>query len=866
MAGTDLGSIVAHLKLDMENFTNNLNVATNEIDQARKKFDGLTKVGQTMTTIGKGLTAGITVPVALMGKQVIETGAKFDTAMSKVKALSGANQQQFEQLSAKAREMGASTQFSATECADALGYMALAGWDTQQSIAGLPGILNLASASQMDLGEASDMVTDYLTAFGMEASDTEQFVDMLAYAQANSNTTTQQLGEAFKNCASNVHSFGMSAQETTAFLSELANQGLKGSEAGTTLSAMTRDITQKMENGAIQIGNTSVKVQDANGNFRSMTDIMTDVSKATDGMGTAQKNASLMSTFTADSIKGVNMILNSGTDSLKDYEKELDNSSGSAQKMADTMNDNLEGDIKKFKSALEECALQIHDKVFPAFRGIVQWATKLVTAFSKLPAPVMQFIVKLALILATIGPILLIFGKLISSIQQIYTTFRTVSAFIRGFDLIAKLSSLWETIQIIGLYVIDFITGSLIPALASLWAFLLANPVVLVIAVIGLLIGAFILLWNKCEGFRNFWINLWNTIKTFCINAWTNICNFFTVTVPQTINNIINWFAQLPQKIPYYLGYLIGYIAGWVVKLARQGYNAGKSFLTNLVNWFKSLPERIWTWLVNTYNKAVNWKNRMVKQAQETGRKFLQYIVNGIKSLPGRVWTWLVNTYNKVINWKNRMVKQAQTTATNFVRTLVNGLKNLPHTIYNIGVNIVQGLVNGIKSKATELWNTVSNMVSGIKKGFQDALKINSPSKWMRDRIGVSIPEGITVGMVKASKDLYKTVDTMIDNIKAKSDLSDFSANFNVNPAQQFNSSNTTAPITKQDIIDLKQQLLANKVDYKEMAKSFVSGASSIKSNIYMDKTKVGEKTSDIIKKTNDITNIRLNRLKGVLE
>ena len=194
----DIGSIVAHLRLEMGEFTNNLNVAQQQVASTADSFNGITSAGKALQGVGAGLTAGITVPVMALGKQAIELGSNFSSAMSKVKGLSGATEEEFKQLSETAREMGASTIYSATDAADALGYMALAGWDANQSMSALPGVLNLAAASGMDLAQASDMVTDYLSAFGESADQAGRMADVLAYAQGNSNTSTEQLGDALR--------------------------------------------------------------------------------------------------------------------------------------------------------------------------------------------------------------------------------------------------------------------------------------------------------------------------------------------------------------------------------------------------------------------------------------------------------------------------------------------------------------------------------------------------------------------------------------------------------------------------------------------------------------------------------------------
>lgn len=253
--------------------------------------------------------------------------------------------------------------------------MSLAGWDAQQSSSALGGVLNLAAASGMELGQASDMVTDYLSAFGMQAQDSAYFADMLAYAQANSNTSAAQLGEAYRNSAANLNAAGQDVETVTSMLEAMANQGYKGSEAGTALTAVMRDITNNMEDGAIKIGETSVAVSDAQGNFRDLTDILLDVEKATNGMGEADRAAALGATFTADSTKGLNLMLNEGVENIARYEEALRGSTGAAEDMADTMNDNLNGDMANMNSAFEEMELQTFEAMEEPMREGVQYLT-----------------------------------------------------------------------------------------------------------------------------------------------------------------------------------------------------------------------------------------------------------------------------------------------------------------------------------------------------------------------------------------------------------------------------------------------------------------------------------------------------------
>ena len=321
---------------------------------------------------------GVAVLAGSLGSlagQVVEVGQGFEASMSKVAALSGATGGELAQLEAKARELGATTTFSASQAADALGYMALAGWDTQQMLEGVGSVLTLAQAGEMDLAAASDLVTDYLSAFNMEASDTARMVDVLAYAQANANTTVEGLGQAFKNCAANCNAAGMDVETTSAAIAMMANQGLKGSEAGTALNAVMRDMTARMQDGAIAVGEASVEVMDAQGNYRDFADILADVEPATRGMGAAEKAAPLQATFTADSIKGLNLLLNAGAGELVGFREELYACAGTAEATAKTMTDNLGGDMAALASAAEELALKLYEGVQGPLRSLAQMAT-----------------------------------------------------------------------------------------------------------------------------------------------------------------------------------------------------------------------------------------------------------------------------------------------------------------------------------------------------------------------------------------------------------------------------------------------------------------------------------------------------------
>ena len=412
--------------------------------------------------------------------------------------------------------------------------MALAGWDTQQSMDALPGVLNLAAASGMDLANASDAVTDILSAFSMQASDAGMAADQFAYAQANANTSADQLTEAMANCGVNANGFGQDLTQTNAVLMALSNEMLKGAPAGTALSAVFRDMGNAMENGSIQIGKTKVKITDANGDFLDMTDILKGVEEATDGMSESERQAALSSTFTADSIKAMGILLNEGSDKVAGYADQLENCSGTAEKMAETMNDNLNGQITALKSALEGAAIAIGEALLPMMKGLVSALQGALDWFNGLSDGMKTTIVTIGLIAASIGPLLLILGSLASAIGNLIELKALLAESSILSSAIGRVSGLFTSLR-------NVIMGSVVPAIQSLWAFMLTNPITFVIAAIAALVAGFVYLWNNCESFRNFWINLWDNI----VETVSKIPG----EVQKIFEKIQKFFSELPDKI-----------------------------------------------------------------------------------------------------------------------------------------------------------------------------------------------------------------------------------------------------------------------------------------------------------------------------
>lgn len=418
------GTIMAYMDLDMSSFNGAIDMAGEQLSgfASGGVAGALGSIGAAAETAGRALTLGVTAPLMTAAGAAIQTGMQFDASMSNVYGLMSSlnlSQAQMDALRDTAREMGATTKFSASEAADAMGYMALAGWDDAQVIAGIPGVLNLAAAANMDLAKASDIVTDTMTPFGMAAERAGEAADVFAYAQANSNTTVEALGEAMKYAAPTADAFGMTLQDTAAAMGVLANAGIKGSQGGTTLNAMLRDMKNNAKNGAIAIGKTKVALTNADGSYRSYAAIIRDIDKATSSMTASQRDAALGAIFGDESLKGILATLKQGPDALDAMTEGMYACGGAAEDMAATMGDNLKGDLAILESGAQDMAIALSDWLMPAARGVVQGITDMIGKFNALDDGTKNTIFRIGAMAAAAGPLLLNGGKVLTLLSGV---------------------------------------------------------------------------------------------------------------------------------------------------------------------------------------------------------------------------------------------------------------------------------------------------------------------------------------------------------------------------------------------------------------------------------------------------------------
>ncbi|WP_195989706.1 phage tail tape measure protein [Clostridium sp. D53t1_180928_C8] len=447
------GSAVAYLELDYSKYSAGLLTARQQLstftDNTQEAGTRVQALGGIVTGIGATLTTGFTVPLVTAGAASLTVAANFEEGMSKVQAISGATAGDMEQLSAKAKELGANTKFSATEASEAFSYMAMAGWKTTDMLNGIDGIMNLAAASGENLALVSDICTDAMTAFGLSADQSARFADVLAAASSNANTNVAMLGESFKYVAPVAGAMGYSVEDTAVALGLMANSGIKASQAGTSLRQILLGLQGGVELATKSTDKWRIEVENSDGSMRNLNDVVVDLRAAFGDMTDAQKASNAEAIAGKIGMSGLLSIVNASEADFNKLTGAIDNSTGVAKKMADTMQNNLKGKITQFKSALEGAGIAIGENLIPALTKGVTKITDMVSAFNNLPPATQKTIVSVGATVAAIGPLMMIGGKLITGIGKTISLVSSLTS-LAGSGLVASLGAVAGPLAVVG--------------------------------------------------------------------------------------------------------------------------------------------------------------------------------------------------------------------------------------------------------------------------------------------------------------------------------------------------------------------------------------------------------------------------------
>lgn len=773
------GTVIGYLDLDASKFKAALKDAqstlsdfTNKSNSAGTRFEAL---GSSLKTVGSNMSKYVTLPLAGVGTVSVATAATFEKSMSQVAATMGMTAEEinngsesYKKLEQAALDMGATTQFSASEASEALNYLALAGYDVEKSVETLPTVLNLAAAGGLELGYASDVMTDAMSALGLETSQAANFVDQLAKTSQKSNTSVGQLGEAILTVGGTAKVLAGGTTEMNTALGILADNGIKGAEGGTALRNVILSLSAPTDKAAKTMKELGLEVFDAQGNMRPLNEIFKDLDGTLSTMTQGEQTKVLSELFNKVDLKSVNALLaNSGErfDELSGY---IADSDGAASAMAETMNNNLSGQLTLLKSGLEGAAISIGNALLPMIKLLVSGINGLVNWFNNLNPGIQTAITMFGLVVASIGPVLLIVEHLCIAIGGLITFFSAGGA---------------------GAGILSAAIGAL------------SGPIGIAIAAITALIAVGVLLYNnwdtiktKCSEVWNSIVEtvttVWNTIKTSTSEVWNNIKNTLSsvwdsiksVTQPAvnfikdivssawsfistTTSTIWNSIKGIIQSVWELIKSIVN-LGVEVIKLAiTVAWNAIKTVTTTAWNGIKTVIQTVW----NAIKPVVTSGANAVKTVVTT-------VFNAVKSIVTTIW----NSIKTVIQTAWNGIKSVVSTGANLVRSTISSvfstLTNIMTAPFKAAQSVISGILGGITSAINSVTNGIKKvtsmfrMVEDPRQEEQEYLAACNDNDYTKARFNYSRAKQTTVSdVIAANESMSSTISKITNDVKTKS-------------------------------------------------------------------------------------------------
>ena len=774
----DVGSAVGHLDLDINGFLKSLKTAQNEAEDTTKRISStigghLQSAGKNLETVGSTLTKTVTAPIIGLGGLVIKTSSTFESAMSRVQAVSGASGGELQKLNKKAQELGATTAWSASEVADGMTEMAKAGWSASDIIDGMAGVLNSASASGEDLAQVSTIVADAITGFGLKAKDASRVADLLTQSANAGTIDITDLGESFKYISPIAKTMGFSIEDVTTAISAMSMSGIKGSQAGTALRTMFARMVKPTDDVKSAMDELGIKLTNSDGSFKSLNTIVSEMRGSFSGMTDEQKTYYATVLAGQEGMSGLLSLLSLSQGEYDKLADSMNNCKGVAEDTAKTMLDNFGGQLTILKSSLEGVAIQFGEVLLPYFKNFVDWVQKVVMRLQSMTKEQKEQIVKWGIFVGAIGPTLLVFGKLTSIIGKLKSAFGAVPKVIGTVQKDFKLLQLGITHIQEGFALSRAGFSGLGKEASVLGSFLggLSAPMIASAVAVGVLVTAFMTLWKTNEQFRN---NMTATFKEITASfsaffsgiserfsalgislesivnviksVWLGFCNLLAPIfesafsqVSTVINTVLNVILGI---VDVFIGVFTGnWTQAWngvkeIFSSVWEGIKASFSNVGSLwdgvansiLSWFGTSLSGIWSSITGFFtnmgssivNAVSSFAVNVVNKGKEMAVNFANAVVTFFTDLPYKIGYFLGYTLTTIAVWTVSMVNSAREMGTNFINAVVTFFRNLPTNVMNFltsAYNTVrQWDINMVNSARQVGVNFVNNVVNFIRQ------------------------------------------------------------------------------------------------------------------------------------------------------
>lgn len=664
-------------------------------------------VGQSLLPVTGALT-GVGAASTVMANN-------FNDAMSQAAGALDKPMSEMEDLRQLAIQTGQYTVFSATDAGNAITELAKGGLTEADIKAGaLKTTMDLAASSGMDLGEAANVVVQAMGAFGLSANESAEAANALAGAAAASSTDVEPLTQALAQCSAGAKNAGWSIQETTAVLARFADAGIEGSDAGTSLKTMLQRLAAPTDSAATMIKQLGIQTRDSNGDLLGASEIAEELQNKLGGLDSASRDAALSTIFGSDAMRAATVMMNSGTEGLQKY-IDAANDQEAAQRLANSQMSDGSRAIEELKGSLETAAIQIGDTLAPIVQKVAELITALVNKFSALPEGVQQVIVVVGILVAALGPLLMIIGQISLGISAVA-------------GALSKLSGIGG--------VATKLVGGIKTAVTGLLGMITAHPV---IAVITAIIAALVTLYNKCEWFRDGVNGILKAIKDGFFAAWDGIVEFFTETIPNAWNEMVSFFQGIPawwsgiwdsvqakfesvwtsiMEIP---------IIKELISIIKDSFERLKEDLGGIWTGIKMLAENTWEFIKNATLAPVLLLIDLVTGDFEKLKSDLENILNNIKNAVANIWDSIKkitsNIWSEIKNVVSTLVSLVKETAISGFEALRDGIKNAIRELPKIVSDIFEKIGSTISGWIDNAWEWGADFINGLKEGILSGVR-----------------------------------------------------------------------------------------------------------------------------------------------
>lgn len=649
--------------------------------QAKQSGTALTQMAQTgekLKTVGTNISnAGqallpLTGVVMGLGTAAVKTGMDFDAAMSKVSSVSGATGEELQSLRDKAREMGSKTKFSASEAAEAMNYMAMAGWKTTDMLSGIDGVMNLAAASGEDLATTSDIVTDALTAFGLTAADSGHFADVLAAASSNANTNVSMMGETFKYAAPVAGSLGFSVEDTAEAIGLMANAGIKSTQAGTSLRSVMTALAGEVKICGESIGEVEIQTTNADGSMRELSDILADCRTAFSGLSESEQASAAQALVGKNAMSGFLALMNAAPADIEKLSGAISDCDGTSLKMAETMQNNLAGQLTILQSALQELAISFSDILMPTVRDIVSKIQSLVDKFNSLDERTKTIIAKVAVLVAALGPALIVTGKLTSGIGTVLSILPKVAAAMGGL------------------------------------------PVLAVTAAIAGLAGAFLAFEKSGKSVSDFFDGIQTKISSFL----SSVSSFISENLPGIISSFVEIIPEFASFASEFITSLIGFISELLPQLIPVAVTLIDTLLQGLIS---ALPALI-DGALQIINALVTGITQNLPIIVNSALQIIMTLINAlVQNLP-LIINAAVQLITSLVNGLIVNLPMIINAAIQMITTLTNSLIEQLPLIIDAALQLIVTLVQGLMDNLPQIIQAALDLILALVQGIIDNL------------------------------------------------------------------------------------------------------------------------------------------------